>query len=84
MKKIKRVFLIVADSFGIGAEPDADMYGDEGTNTLRSCFETGRLNVPEMAKMGLFNIDGVDIGTPAVSPEGAYGRMREADRKSVV
>lgn len=80
MKKIKRVFLIVADSFGIGAEPDADMYGDEGTNTLRSCFETGRLNVPEMAKMGLFNIDGVDIGTPAVSPEGAYGRMREASK----
>ncbi|MDD7429897.1 MAG: phosphopentomutase [Oscillospiraceae bacterium] len=80
MKKIKRVFLIVADSFGIGAEPDADMYGDEGTNTLRSCFETGRLNVPEMAKMGLFNIDGVDIGTPAVSPSGAYGRMREASK----
>ncbi|MCI5752045.1 MAG: phosphopentomutase [Oscillospiraceae bacterium] len=80
MKKIKRVFLIVADSFGIGAEPDADMYGDEGTNTLRSCFETGRLNVHEMAKMGLFNIDGVDIGTPAVSPEGAYGRMREASK----
>ncbi|MGN1415880.1 MAG: phosphopentomutase [Oscillospiraceae bacterium] len=80
MKKIERVFLIVADSFGIGAEPDADLYGDEGTNTLRSCFETGRLNVPEMTKMGLFSIDGVDIGSSAVSPEGAYGRMREASK----
>lgn len=80
MKKIKRVFLIVADSFGIGAEPDADMYGDEGTNTLRSCFETGKLSVPEMAKMGLFNIDGVDIGSPENIPLGAYGRMREASK----
>ncbi|MGN0697056.1 MAG: phosphopentomutase [Oscillospiraceae bacterium] len=80
MKKIDRVFLIVADSFGIGAEPDADLYGDEGTNTLRSCFETGRLVIPEMTKMGLFNIDGVDIGSPEAAPEGAYGRMREASK----
>lgn len=80
MKKIERVFLIVADSFGIGDEPDADLYGDQGTNTLRSCYETGRLSVPEMTKLGLFNIDGVDIGSPEVHPDGAFGRMREASK----
>lgn len=76
----RRVFLIVADSFGIGAEPDADLYGDEGTNTLRSCFETGELIVPEMSKNGLFNIDGVDFGSPEKSPCGAFGRMRESSK----
>ncbi|MGN0692396.1 MAG: phosphopentomutase, partial [Oscillospiraceae bacterium] len=80
MKKIDRVFLIVADSFGIGAEPDADLYGDVGTNTLKSCYKTGRLSVPQMSKMGLFNIDGVDIGSPEPSPDGAFGRMREASK----
>lgn len=80
MKKIARVFLIVADSFGIGAEPDADLYGDEGTNTLFSCYETGSLSIPQMSKLGLFNIDGVDIGSPEAHPDGAFGRMREASK----
>ena len=52
----KRVFLIVLDSFGVGEMPDAADFGDKGANTLRSCFNTGKLNVPNMAKMGLFNI----------------------------
>lgn len=58
----KRVFLIVLDSFGIGEMPDAADYGDEGSNTLRACFSTGKLNVPNMRKLGLFNLDGVDYG----------------------
>ena len=78
MNGIKRVFLIVLDSVGIGAEPDAADYGDEGTNTLRSCCESGRLNIPNLSEMGIFNIEGVGTGTPFSSPAAAFGRMREA------
>ena len=77
---IKRVFLIVMDSAGVGAEPDAADYGDEGTNTFRSCYETGKLNVPNMAKLGLYNIDGIGIGAPADVTVGAYGKLREASK----
>ena len=55
----KRDFLIVLDSFGIGEEPDADKFGDAGTNTLKSCATSKYLNIPNMTQMGLFNIDGV-------------------------
>ena len=73
----KRVFLIVLDSFGCGALPDADRFGDAGTHTLRSCFDSGNLYVPNLAKMGLFNIDGVGCGTPADAPTAAYGKCAE-------
>lgn len=78
MKKAKRIFLIVLDSFGVGAEPDAELYGDTGTSTIRSCFETGMLNVPNMTDLGLFNIDEVDLGRTCEAPSGIYGRLREA------
>ncbi len=58
---MKRVFLIVLDSVGAGALPDADKFGDKGANTLRSCFKTGILNIPNMLKMGLGNIDGLEF-----------------------
>ena len=73
----KRVFLIVLDSFGIGEAPDAEKFADKGCNTLRSCYETGRLNIPNMQKLGLFNIDGVEVGEKAASPCGFYGRLSE-------
>lgn len=76
----KRVFLIVLDSFGIGEMPDAANYGDTGSNTLRSCFSTDKLNVPNMAELGLFNIDGVDFGTKCESPRGAYLRLSERSK----
>ena len=59
---MKRVFLIVLDSAGIGNAPDAEKFGDKGADTFRSCFNTGRLNAPNMRKLGLFNIDGMDYG----------------------
>lgn len=55
----KRVFLIVLDSFGIGAEPDADLFGDEGTNTLKACSNSDYLMIPNMTRLGLLDIDGV-------------------------
>ena len=73
----KRVFLIVLDSFGIGAMPDAADFGDMGANTLRSCFNTGKLNIPNMSQMGLFNIEGIDFGEKHYAPAAAYMRLAE-------
>lgn len=75
---LKRLFLIVLDSVGIGEEPDAAAYGDVGSNTLRACFASGKLHIPNMERMGIFNIEGVGCGKPVASPSGAFGRMREA------
>ena len=77
---IKRVFLIVLDSFGVGAAPDAADFGDAGADTLGSCAATGTLRVPNMRKLGLFNIAGVSCGTPATAPAGAFGRLQEHSR----
>ncbi len=72
-----RIFIIVADSFGVGELPDAAKFGDEGSNTFRACYNTGILNVPELKKLGLFNIDGVDFGEKEPVPTAAYGRCAE-------
>lgn len=80
MSEVKRVFLIVLDSFGVGETPDSAEFGDAGANTLRSCFETGRLSVPNMQKLGLFNIDGVTVGSQVANPTGAYLRIAESSR----
>lgn len=73
----KRVFLTVLDSFGIGEMPDAERFGDKGANTLRSCFNTGILDIPNMRSLGLFNIDGVTAGEKFAEPVGAYLRLSE-------
>ena len=72
-----RVFLIVLDSFGVGNAPDAAAFGDEGSNTFKACFDSGKLNIPNMKKLGLFNIDGVDFGEREKGPLGAYARLVE-------
>ena len=74
---MKRVFLIVLDSFGIGALPDAADFGDSGTNTLRSCATSEYLNIPNMVAAGLGNIDGVDSLPKTAAPTGAYARLAE-------
>jgi phosphopentomutase len=56
----KRVFLIVLDSFGIGGAPDAAAFGDEGSNTLAAVLSDSDRPFPNLAKMGLFSIDGED------------------------
>ena len=57
---MKRVFLIVLDSFGIGAMEDAASYGDEGVNTLRSVSASPFFHMPNMGALGLFSIDSVE------------------------
>lgn len=74
----KRVFLIVLDSFGIGAEPDAAQFGDAGSNTLGSIAADPAFQGVQLARLGLFHIDGVRCGAPAASPAGCYARLREA------
>lgn len=74
---MKRVFLIVLDSFGIGEMPDAADYGDAGSNTLRSVSRSPYFHVPNLEKLGLFHIDGVNIRQTAGGCAGSYARMRE-------
>lgn len=78
---MKRVFLIVLDSVGIGAMEDAADFGDVGTNTLRSASTSPYFHMPNMKKLGLFNIDGVKDWAPTEEhPSAVYGRMKEASK----
>ena len=73
----RRLFLIVLDSVGIGEAPDAALFGDEGSNTVRAAVEAGA-DLPNLKQLGLFNIDGMDWTTGEQAPAGAFGRMQEA------
>jgi phosphopentomutase len=77
MSSPSRVILIVMDSVGVGELPDAEAYGDRGSNTLGHIATRIPLEVPALRSLGLSRI--VDIGQrngdPA--PLGAYGRMAE-------
>ena len=77
---MKRVFLIVLDSFGIGEMPDASSYGDAGSNTLKACCGSPFLAVPNMKKLGLFNIEGVNAADKCESPIGNFARMTEKSK----
>ena len=83
-----RVFLIVLDSFGIGNAPDAAKFGDEGSNTLKSILTSKKYHTPNMEKLGLFHIEGVEAKQTEVQGvetkqievqevQGAYGRLIE-------
>ncbi len=72
---VKRVFLIVLDSLGIGELPDADKFGDVGSNTLRSIRTSKYFVGDNLEKLGMFNIDGVDGGIE--NPTGVYARLSE-------
>ena len=77
---MKRVFIIVLDSFGIGALPDSADFGDVGVNTLASCAASGKLHIPNLVRFGLGNITGVSCLPKTQAPQGAYGRMQEVSR----
>ena len=74
---IKRVFLIVLDSCGIGYEPDADLFGDVGANTLKRISASDKFNVPNLIRMGIGNIDGVDYLEKCDDPIATVARLRE-------
>lgn len=77
---MKRVFLIVLDSVGIGEMPDAAEYGDAGSNTLLAASKSMYFSMPNMRKLGFFNIDGVNIGEKEAVPAGSFARMKELSR----
>jgi len=69
-----RIILVVFDSVGIGAMPDAAAYGDAGRDTLGHIAERHGLRVPNLTRLGLANIRPLAGITPAAHPEGAYGK----------
>ncbi|MBP3540367.1 MAG: phosphopentomutase [Clostridia bacterium] len=73
---MKRVFMIVLDSVGAGALPDAAKYGDAGSNTLGHIWEHAKPALPNMEKMGLGNIPGLEYPVPAEGA-GVFGRAAE-------
>lgn len=74
----KRVVIIVLDSVGVGALPDAADYGDEGSNTLGNIAKyVGGLSLPNMQKWGLGNIIDILGVPPTFTPQGAFGKMAE-------
>lgn len=74
---IKRVFLIVLDSLGIGEAPDAAAFGDAGSNTLRAVRASSAFHCPHLEQLGLLHIEGVDGADASISPAACYARMRE-------
>ena len=75
-----RVFVIVLDSFGIGAAPDAADFGDAGANTIKGVAGTGILSLPNMISLGLGNIDGVDAIGKVKNPKATYARLEERSK----
>ncbi|MEX1023717.1 MAG: phosphopentomutase [Planctomycetota bacterium] len=74
----RRVFLIVADSLGVGALPDAERFGDVGTHTLDHVVESVEsLDVPRLSALGLGNVPGVRRLGRVATPAAAFGRMAE-------
>lgn len=79
MKKYKRVFVIVMDSLGVGALPDAADYGDAGTNTLRHISESvENFNIPNLQELGLANLCPLAQAPAAEEPKGYVTRLKEA------
>ena len=77
--KIKRATIIVLDSLGVGELPDAENYGDKGTDTLGHILDNYPLNIPNLRALGMGNIEGAASGRLAVDdPQGSFGKCMEA------
>lgn len=78
---MKRIFLIVLDSVGVGELPDAEQFGDKGCNTLESCRKTGKLVIPNMQRLGMFALDGMSSNQEGSQEiQGCFARMTEQSR----
>jgi phosphopentomutase len=78
---VDRIVLIVLDSVGCGAAPDAAEYGDSGSSTLGNLsVHVGGMSLPHLQGLGLGNLTHILGVPPLAQPTGSYGRMREASR----
>lgn len=73
----KRAIIIVLDSVGIGEMPDAYRWNDEGSNTLKAISSHPNFNCPNLKRLGLFNIDGIE-NEGVQEPKASFARMSEA------
>lgn len=81
MVPIQRVIIIVLDGVGIGAMPDAHLYGDEYSNTLGNIADTlGGLQLPHLENLGLGKIVHIKGISSSIAPSGFYGKMSEVSR----
>ncbi len=80
-ERLDRVLIIVLDSVGVGDAPDANEFGDEGSNTLANTARAvGGLSLPHLERLGLGNLTTIEGVPPRADTQGAYGRMREVSR----
>lgn len=78
MGKYKRIFAIVVDSFGIGAAPDAERFGDAGADTCgHIAAAVEHFNIPNLQKLGLANLKSMDKVAPIENTKGHYGALVE-------
>ena len=77
---MKRIFLLVLDSFGVGYEPDAAEFGDVGANTLKSCASSEQFRMDNLIAAGLGNLDGVDYLRKTDTPTAAVARLQERSK----
>lgn len=77
---MKRIFTIVLDSFGVGEAPDAKNYHDEGSHTLKAIMSSKEYDVTTLDKLGIYNIDEVNVGNKIDNPIGSYGKMQELSK----
>ncbi len=75
---MKRIFILVLDSLGIGAMEDSEIFGDIGVNTLAACATSKALHIPNLIQAGLGNIDGIFCLPRVTSPTAALARLKEA------
>lgn len=79
MERYKRIFLIVLDSLGIGAMPDAHKFGDDGVDTFGHILDTmGSLDIPNLKKLGMLNLHGGGTMRAEEHPIGKFARLKEA------
>lgn len=78
MKKFKRIFLIVADSMGVGQLPDAQKYGDLNTNTLKHLsYSKDDFKIPTLQSLGIGNITEINNTKATSTPLASFGKMKE-------
>ena len=80
MQPVKRIFLIVLDSFGVGEAPDAADFGDQGSDTLGAVSHSPYFDLPNLDRLGLFCLDGVTCRPGCALPIGSFARLTEASR----